>query len=69
MRTPFLLEERVGATEVLGASITGSGALWRTALKAGELERNSSSAPGKLALRVIGRLLGQLVHGLNVGMN
>ena len=48
--------------------LAGSTSACFTDVSAGEVERNNSSAPGRLALRVIGRLLGQLVHVLNVDM-
>jgi hypothetical protein len=67
-RTPFLL---FGAEVVTGAETevvtTGSGATSRTAERAGALLRKSSSAPGKLALRVIVRLLLRLIHVLDGG--
>ena len=62
VRTPFFA---FGVTvEVAGAAgaVVGS-VTCRTALSAGVFARKSSSAPGKLALRVIGRLLWQLIHG------
>ena len=43
-----------GGTSGAGVSLCAG-----TALSAGVVERNSSSAPGRFALRVIVRLLGQ----------
>ena len=69
VRTPFLVfGAALCVTGVTGAEVWIGSATWRTALSAGVFARKSSSAPGKLALRVIGRLLGQLVHGQDGGM-
>ena len=62
MRTPFLVfvcDVPTGCGEVGAAGAAST--TCRTALRAGVLARNNSSAPGKLALRVIGRLLWRLV--------
>ena len=48
--------------------LAGSTSACLTEVRAGEVERNSSSAPGRLALRVIVRLLGQLIRVLDVCM-
>jgi hypothetical protein len=63
VRTPFLVlgaEVQIGA-EVVAAGAAAVSATWRTALSAGVFALNNSSAPGKLALRVIVRLLVRLV--------
>ena len=66
-RTPFLEGDVVGAA-IAGATkgLAGSTSGCLTEVSAGEVERKSSSAPGRLALRVIVLLLGQLIHELIV---
>jgi hypothetical protein len=64
-RTPFFA---LGVAEGDATTGVGSTGTSRTALSAGLFCLKSSSAPGKLALRVIVRLLVQLTHAQDVGM-
>jgi hypothetical protein len=45
--------------------VSASGVVSRTAVKAGVVDRNNSSAPGKLALRLIEFPLVQSIHALS----
>ena len=61
-RTPLLTEGAFGVAMAGGTSGALTSLDVGTDVKAGVVERKSSSAPGRFALRVIVRLLGRLVH-------